>query len=273
MKYIKKFEELSPATYANAAIALSKLGHHQRSKKLDDWRIDQVMKKYKDEWKNLISTYSKYGKAKVKITEHKSVKGSYGFQGQYGYETKYVNEPKLSELDYYLAINVDSELTEKLNKSLSISKDNIDIKIPLNISLIPIDESNEYGNFLNYYGLSLQIMKAGVYYTVDEGVLQFEGVSIDTSKVDKGLSQSNNGVDIDILDRKSAITIKNSILACFDETQDYIGIYQEDRMYDYINKNIISKNELDIDLNLTMDRIHQDIKSYSLNKLYKDSNN
>lgn len=270
MKYIKKFEELSPATYANAATALYKLGHHQRSKKLDDWRIDQVMKKYKDEWKNLINTYSKYGKAKVKITKHESTNIYQGHQG-YSSAKPHTLLHEREGLDYFLAINVDSELTEKLNKSLSISKDNIDIKIPLNISLIPVDESNVYGQFLNYYGLSLQVIKAGVYYIVEDGVLEFDGLAIDISRISKGLSQSSDGVNIDILDRKSAMTIKNSILACFDETQDYIGIYQEDGMYDYINKNIISKNELDIDLNLTMDRIHQDIKSYSINKLYRDS--
>lgn len=252
MKHLRRFnEELSPWIYKSAAFKLKKMGHERRSKELDQYAETVSKKEEIIKWKKNIEEFSKYGKIKLKFKTDSFNKKEY-------------------EADFYFMLNFDSYM---LLDSIGYSKENsrgyFEFPITFSVGLIPVDEENkslfEKGvKEPDFYNGSFWGMWVNINYKVEDEKIQFVGIS--TNEYDEHLSGTS-----EFADRKSALTFKNALKLCFNETSDYPSSETTHvDMYDLLYKKLCQDLELLPEYNLSMEKIYNDINSFSVNKLYKE---
>lgn len=236
MKFIRRFnEELSPSVYRSAAKQLKKMGHHNRSEDLDK-HADIIS------YKENLKKYSKYGKVKIDFYDEKV----FVFSG-----------------DFYLFLSFDESMCQECNGDGDV------LSIPLTIGLIPADknvietcmeklpEPDFYNGF--YWGMFVSID----YKIVNEKMV-FNGIDIDP--YDESLSFSPV-----FSDRISANTFKQMLLKCFDEEGNYPHDTSVDDIstYNVLNRTLCQTMDLTINYNFDLSKTYEDIKGYSVNKLFK----
>jgi len=252
MKHIKKFnEELSPHIYKNAAFKLKKMGHDRRANELEQYGETTSKRQETIKWKKNIDEYSKYGKIRLKFKVNKYNKNEY--EGDFYFQL---------EFDDYVAL-------ESIGYAIENSKGYFDFSISFSVGIIPADEETkkiceqnmpepEFSNGF-FWGLWVYIN-----YKVEDEKIQFSGISY--SSYDQTLSG-----EPELADRKSAMTFKNVLKYCFDENSNYPSSHTSNPdMYDILFKKLCQELELLPNYNLSMDRILSDIKSFTVNKLYKE---
>lgn len=242
MKFIRRFnEELSPNVYRSAAKQLKKMGHHNRSEDLDK-HADIIS------YKENLKKYSKYGKVKIDFYDEKV----FVFSG-----------------DFYLFISFDESMCQECNTTNNGNWNDSEISIALTIGLIPADknvietcmeklpEPDFYNGF--YWGMFVSID----YKIVNEKMV-FNGIDIDP--YDESLSFSPV-----FADRISANTFKQMLLKCFDEEGNYPHDTSVGDMstYSVLNSTLCQTMDLTINYNFDLSKAYEDIKGYSVNKLFK----
>lgn len=250
MKYLKKFnEELDPSTYLSASRKLKKLGHERRSKELEAWGKEAENRVSKEKWKKNIETYSPFGKATFKFMSGKSEV----FRG-----------------DFYLIFTFDDTLNhESIIDAKEESGGYFNFPIQFAVGLIPSDEETlkkclskfpepyfENGFFWSNW--------VNIFYKVENEKLSFSKVSYDP--YDEGQTLSP-----ELVDRRGALTLKKSLMACLDEDVDYPS--SDDRyhtMHDLVFRCICQQCEMLVDYNLDMEKMLNDVKEYSHNYFFKD---
>lgn len=247
MRYLKKFnEELKPSTYRSAAHKLKKLGHERRSKELEDWGKLKSSEMSMKKWEELKQEWSKFGKATYRFMR---------------------SSKEVMRGDFYLFLTFD-DYTHL--DSIPTTIDDVDgFYITFSAGLVPVDletlqlckDNLPDKHFDGYYWGNWIYLR----YSIKDEVCVFDGIKIDP--YDEGLS-----LEPELVDRKSAVTLKKHLLACFDESVDYLVDYSTDtnNMYDLIFTTICQKLDMQANYNLSMDSMANNIRSYSNNLLFKD---
>jgi len=252
MKHIKKFnEELSPRVYRSAAVKLKKMGHERRSKELEEHAETASKREEIIRWKKNIDEYSKYGKIKLRFKANKYNKKEY-------------------EGDFYFQLLFNDDLAEdSIGSEKQKSKGYFDFSIPFFVSIIPVDIETKQlcdqnmpdSDFDNgfYWVLWLNIQ-----YKVEDEKIKFNGIIYDTD--DESLTGS-----VEFADRKSAVVFKKTLKYCFEELSDYPSdSTKTPDIYDLLYRTLCQELELLPEYNLSMEKIYNDINSFSINKLYKE---
>jgi hypothetical protein len=249
MKFIRRFnEELKTSTYNSAADKLKKLGHEKRSKALTDWAKSQVDKSSMRRWEELKSKWSGFGKATYKFMK---------------------SSKEVMRGDFYLGLTFDDY--QHLDSISYMKEERRDKSFNINfaVCLIPVDidtlnkcKSSLPDKYFDgwYWGNWISLN----YSVIDESS-KFKGISI--SPYDEELT-----LDLEIVDKPSARTLKKHLMACFDESQDYPSdiIDGQKFMYDLIFETICQKLDMTAEYNLTMESMLDDVKGYSHNYFFKD---
>lgn len=261
MKYIKKYnEELNKDTYYRAADILQQMGHTKRASNIYKHIDDVELKTKRDYWLKNIQRCKHNGVLKLRCNQYKTDPFS-GFQGRY----KSTLTGAL-ELDYYIAPHIDTynlRFDKEPDKHTGLRF----IHIPILIYILPANEIDQYDNEVAYKNEILKSFTLQIEYKIEDEEVKFMGVQhLDND------TKTTHKHDILAVNRRSGVLLKNTLLSCFDEDQDQMSfwIFPQARIYDLIYRNLISKYELDIDYNLTMERILEDIKSISVNNFYKE---
>lgn len=249
MKHLKKFnEELSPSTYLSASRKLKKLGHERRSKELEMWGKESENQVSKKRWKENIEKYSPFGKATIKFMSKKSEV----FRG-----------------DFYLMFTFDDACNHESIIDAKQSKGYFDFSIQFAVGLIPVDDEtlktclskfpeNYFGNGF-FWGNWVSLN-----YKVENEKLSFNKVSI--YPYDEGQTLSP-----ELVDRRGALTLKRSIMACLDENQDYPSDDTRFQiMHDLVYRCVCQESEMLVDYNIDTERMLNDVKEYSHNYFFKD---
>jgi hypothetical protein len=240
MRYLKKFnEELKPSTYRSAAHKLKKLGHERRSKELEDWGKLKSSEMSMKKWEELKQEWSSFGKATYRFMKVSK---------------------EVMRGDFYLFLTFDDYM------HLDSIPNNNRFSISFSVGLIPVDEDNLKlcrenlpENFNGFYWGNW----VNLYYSIKDEVCVFDGIKVDP--YDEGLS-----LEPELVDRKSAVTLKKHLLACFDESVDYPADYTTNNMHDLIFTTICQRLDMQANYNLSMDSMANNIRSYSNNLLFKD---
>jgi hypothetical protein len=249
MKHLKKFnEELKPSTYLTASKKLKKLGHERRSKELEMWGKEVENRVSNEKWKKNIETYSSFGKVTIKFMKKKSEV----FRG-----------------DFYLTFTFDDTDNEYSIIEAKKSGGYFDFKIQFAVGLIPVDEEtlqkclskfpeSYFGNGFfwgNWVGLE---------YKVENEKINFNKISI--YPYDEELTFSP-----ELVDRRGALFLKKSLMACLDEGQDYPSSDTRFQiMYDLLYRCICQECEMLVDYDFDIERVLNDVKGYSHNYFFKD---
>lgn len=249
MKHLKKFnEELEPSTYLLASQKLNKIGHNRRSKELESWGKMAKWKASMKEWEKNIEKYSPWGKATFKF----NVDG------------------EVFSRDFYLLFNFDEYLNSDSLLHNKESKGYFGFRIQFELGLIPADEETLQkclglfpdSDFSKGFFWANWIM---IHYKVENEKLSFDKISITPFDDGDMLGEP------ELVDRKGALVLKRSLIACIDEDQDYPSSDSGYRtMHDLIFRCICQKCEMLVDYNLDMERMLNDVKSYSHNHFFKD---
>lgn len=250
MKHLKKFnEELEPSTYLTASRKLKKLGHERRAKSLEDWGRAAEKRVSMEKWKKKIQEYSPWGKATFKFM---------------------LGKKEVFRGDFYLIFTFDDYAHfDSIPYLKETSKGYFSFNINFALGLIPADEETlqkciskfpdpYFGNGF-FWGNWVNIN-----YKVENEKLSFSGVSY--NPYDEGQTLSS-----ELVDRRGALTLKKSLMACLDEDVDYPSSdnrYQT--MHDLVFRCICQQCELLVDYNLDMERMLNDVKGYSHNYFFKD---
>ena len=250
MKHLKKFnEELEPSTYLTASRKLKKLGHERRAKSLEDWGRAAEKRVSTEKWKQNIQEYSPWGKATFKFMSKKN---------------------EIFRGDFYLILTFDDDANiESISYEKETGKGYFNININFALGLIPADEETlqkcltkfpdpYFGNGF-FWGNWVMIN-----YKVENEKLSFDRISYNPYDEDQTLSP-------ELVDRRGALTLKKSLMACLDENVDYPS--SDDRyqtMHDLVFRCICQQCELLVDYNLDMEKMLNDIKGYSHNYFFKD---
>ena len=250
MKHLKKFnEELEPSTYLTASRKLKKLGHERRAKSLEDCGRAAEKRVSMEKWKKNIQEYSQWGKATFKFM----LGNKEEFRG-----------------DFYLILTFDDYAHfDSIPYMKETSKGYFNFNINFALGLIPADEETlqkciskfpdpYFGNGF-FWGNWVNIK-----YKVENEKLSFSGVSYNA--YDEGQTLSP-----ELVDRRGALTLKKSLMACLDEDVDYPS--SDDRyqtMHDLVFRCICQQCELLVDYNLDMEKMLNDVKGYSHNHFFKD---
>lgn len=251
MKYLKKFnEELKPQTYFTASKKLRKLGHERRAGELETWGKEVESHESIQKWKSNIEKYSKWGKANFKFLHSKKIVPQ--FTG-----------------DFYLAFIFDDfNNSESIADAKEGTKGYFNFSIGFSVGLIPVDEEtlqkckenfpdNDFGNGF-FWGLWVNVD-----YKVEDSILKFD--KIQYFPYDESLT-----LNPQIMNRRGALSFKDSLMACFDENADYPS--QDTRFHSMcqaLERCLIQQLNLD-DYGFDIEGALNDIKNYSHNYYYKD---
>lgn len=250
MKHLKKFnEELEPSTYLTASRKLKKLGHERRAKSLEDWGRSAEKRVSMEKWKKNIQEYSPWGKATFKFISKKS---------------------EIFRGDFYLILTFDDYAhLDSIPHLKETSKGYFSFSINFALGLIPADEETLQKCLSkfpdpNFYNGFFWGNWVNLYYKVENDKLSFSGISYHPY-------DESQTLDPELVDRRGALTLKKSLIACLDENQDYPSNdtrYQI--MHDLVFRCVCQQCELLVDYGLDMEKMLNDVKGYSHNYLFKD---
>lgn len=241
MKHLKKFnEELKPSTYRSAAHKLRKLGHERRSKELEDWGKLKSSEASMKKWEELKSEWSKFGKATYRFMR---------------------SSKEVMRGEFYLFLSFDdyAHLDSEIHNNTFIISFSVGL-IPVDLETLQLCEDNLPDKYFDgfYWGNWVYL-----YYKIKDEVCVFDGIKVDP--YDEGIS-----LEPELIDRKSAVTLKRHLLSCFDESEDYPADYETNNMHDLIFTTICQRLDMQANYNLSMDSMANNIRSYSNNLLFKD---
>lgn len=249
MKHLKKFnEELKPSTYLSASRKLKKLGHERRSKELEIWGKEAENKVSMEKWENNIKTFSPYGKATIKFMSKKS---------------------EIFRGDFYLIFTFDSVSNFESITDAKESGGYFDFRIQFAVGLIPANEETLFECLdkfpENYFGNGFFWGNwVGLEYKVENEKNNFNKISI--YPYDEG--QTFNP---ELVDRRGALSLKKSLMACLDEYVDYPSDDTRFQiMHDLVYRCICQECEMLVDYDFDMERVLNDVKGYSHNYFFKD---
>ncbi len=256
MKYLKKFnEELKSQTYKSAARKLNKIvkekpvlakaiGAEKRAKDLEEHAKNIEKTEEIKKWKENIDIFSKYGEFNIELSR------------------KGVNIPsKVYPLYLYLQTDIEM-LIDSWDEE---DTDNRDISfgfagglIPKNIEDCKEIEMNYSSDFYNgfFWGFWLYVD-----YKVENSEVSFKGIR---------LYDYDSVPNIQIADRKTAVSLKKLLVNCFEETYEYPSGYNDiTNMYDKINQSAIQELEISATYGIDMGRIKEDIKNTPITSFYR----
>lgn len=248
MKHLKRFnEELNRETYLNAAKKLKDLGHNNRASNIQNWSKEKSNREYFNKWETLCEKYSKYGGINI------------GFKNG---DISYLGCQK-----YYLCLKIDDEnIIQNIETSKSKNSSDFEFQIALLGGLIPADKTTAdtiLEHVHNMYGSGVfNGLYICVNYKVENDRLSFSGLSI---------TGTNKSIGTPYLeDRSSSFNFKKILKSCFNENSDYPNFNKKSSIHDDLFRILCQQLELTVDYNFTMERVVNDIQSYSTNLLYKN---
>lgn len=254
MKYLKSFnEELSPRSYMSAAHKLGKMGHSKRADALKDWARETEGRESIISWKKKVEEYSEFGSVKLDFYPDGPNNGVPNFSG-----------------DFYLCFTFDEYgIEEAIEENKEKSDSDFEIPISFSIGIIPVDEENlkkcikclpdpDFSNGF-FWAMWLSVRVSVV-------ANKITSIKITTNEYDGNVSLYPS-----IADRRSANVFRKYMISLFDENSHYPSGYTDySAMYDKLNIFLTQKLELGIDYNFTMEKVHEEIKKYPINRIYQE---
>lgn len=263
MKWIKTYEELKPETYTSAADKLSKMGHKKRPEELINWS-NQVKAR------NIIQSIKTIGEFEIELGE-----GNYG-------SIHYDQSKKIGK--YYIFLALDKEALEYNIEDNDYGK----AWIPLDIALVPIDDSSKsiLGSFNGvYYNTRMGIcyvsrlwlnLSKGYNEVTDAELHNFgikKPINVEDLKGDiypTGLIEIDmtHDVEFNLKDRYNANKFKKALYDIFSGKIDYRSTVDNpgglrDEVFDVLSDD----HGLDIG---QLFRFTESLRKIKVNQLYKD---
>lgn len=243
MKYLKQYEELSPEIYKRAANKLKNYGHNRRSDSLMQHYNSVLPIKIKNEWQELLSNYSKFGKLKIEF-QHNGL------------------EPHLLECNFRLnfdwkTYNLDIVIPEILEDLA-----NGVINLAIDVNIIPSKEE-DFELLQNLFHYDMPVAEYKLFSFVVRIIINNDDWVVSDFYLKNTTVAKPNDFTYKIVDRGSAGRLASLFKKAYDRDCEYpSGNQYNETLYDEINRIVFIEPGLSSETGISIEDVKKYIHNY-----------